>query len=67
MAGQQEQLSIGGFYYVALDRADGTVEGQYYDPHDVKAPPRFSVNLMLEPKKAAGGRSLCSWPEATLV
>ena len=52
---------------MALDRADGTVEGQYYDPHDVKAPPRFSVNLMLEPKKAAGGRSLCSWPEATLV
>ena len=31
-ADAQTALTISGFYYVSLRRADGNVEGLYYDP-----------------------------------
>ena len=43
----QSSLTISGFYYVSLRRADGHVEGLYYDPSST---PYQHLSLMPEKK-----------------
>ena len=50
LAGGECRLTIAGFYYVALDRAAGTIEAIYYDP--ASSPDQ---RLCLQPGKCEAG------------